>query len=198
MSGLSRFLSGSHTATDSSKVVLSGVTKIIFVPWTNSGGTWSLTPSGAGYTLDNIVADSVSISQDDPEENTIDCETRDEPIKKTVVNGNFNIEMVSADIQEAILTNLFGYTKDATNGYIYAPSQYKEIFCAIEITFGGEGTETVSLVCPKVQLSSKIDASSLKTETVKGTISGTCMSYTIGSGSSAYNTPFFVNVKQSA
>lgn len=196
---LSRFLSGTHTSTDGTKKVLSGATKIIVTPWTyDATNGWTLDPTSSGYTLDNIIADSVTISQDDPEENTIDCETRDEPIKKTVTNGNYNIEMTSADIQKAILVNLFGFTEDSTNGRVYAPNSYKEIYAAIEITFGGENTETDSLVCPKVQLSSKIDASSLKSETVKGTISGTCMSYTFGTGSSAYSTPFFLNSKQSA
>lgn len=196
MATFQRFLTGTHTSTDATKVVLSGATKIIFVPWTpnSSTGVLELDPSDNGFMLDNIIADSVTITQDDPTENTIDCETRDEPIKKVVTNGNFNIEMVSADIQEDILVNLFGYTKDATNGRIYAPAAYQEKFVAIEITFGGENSENISLVCPKVQISSKIDASSLKSETVKGTISGTLLSYNNGT----YSTPFFVNVKTTA
>lgn len=178
--------------TLNNRLVLSGATKIIITPYVFSNNAWSI--GSTSYYLDNILADSVAISQDDPEENTIDCETRDEPIKKTVVNGNFNIEMTSADIQKDIMVNCFGYTYDQTNGYIYAPANYKEIYAAIEVTFGGENTENASLVCPKVQLSSKIDASSLKTETVKGTISGTCMSVTIGEGNAAYTTPFIINV----
>lgn len=191
---LSRFLSGTHVGTDTTKLVLSGVTKIIVTPWTYSAqtGAWTLTPSTAGIYLDNIIADTVTISQDDPSESSIDCETRDEPIKKVVTNGSYNIEMTSADIQKEILVKLFGYTEDSTNGRIYAPASYKEMYVAMELTFGGEGTETTSLVCPKVQISSKIDASSLKSETVKGTISGTLMSYAFDN----YSTPFFVNVKQ--
>lgn len=179
------------TATNDTKVVLAGVTKIIFTPYVQgSGGAWSI--GSTSYYLDNIIADTVSITQDDPEENTIDCETRDEPIRKTVVNGTYNIEMTSADIQKDILVACFGYTWDSTNEYVYAPVNYKEMYAAIEFTFGGEGTENASLVCPKVQLSSKIDASSLKTETVKGTISGTCMSVAVGN----YNTPFLVNYSE--
>lgn len=181
-----------HTATNNSKLVLSGVTKILFTPYVQgAGGAWSL--GTTTYQLDNIIADSVAISQDDPEENTIDCETRDEPIKKTVVNGNFNVEMVSADIQKDILVACFGYVWDSSNEYVHAPANYQEAYALIEFTFGGN-TEVASLVCPKVQISSKIDASSLKTETVKGTISGTCMSVTIGEGGSAYDTPFLVNI----
>lgn len=176
--------------TDATKLVLSGVTKILFTPYVLSQGAYSL--GSTTYQLDNIIADSAAITQDDPEENTIECETRDEPILKTVKNGAFNIEMTSADIQKDILINMFGYTEDTTNHYIYAPASYKEVYAAVEFIFGAAGAEKASLVCPKVQLSSKIDASSLKSETVKGQITGTCISVAPAAGVS-YKTPFFIN-----
>lgn len=190
-----RFTTNTATGTNASKLVLSGVTKILFTPYVQgAGGAWSL--GSTTYQLDNIIADSVAISQDDPEENSIDCETRDEPIKKTVTNGNYNVEMVSADIQKDILVACFGFTYDGTNKYVHAPASYKECYAAIEFCFGGN-SEYASLVCPKVQISSKIDASSLKSETVKGTISGTCMSQeiTVSSGTN-YETPFFLNISE--
>ena len=192
---LSPFLSGTHASIINNKLVLSNPTAINVTKWTYSGGAWSLTTSTTGIPLESIVRDSLSITQDDPEETTIDCETSDSPIKSVTKAGAWHIEMTCADLQASILKDLCGYQQCSTTGttgtdYTVAPQTMPQQYVAIEILFGDQA----SLVCPKVQLTSKLDASSISSETVKVTVSGVLEDYQIGS--SDVKTPFFINTKQ--
>lgn len=171
------------TATDTTAVKLGGVTQILLTPYTGA------TKGGTSYSLDNIVGDTLSITQEEPTTNEVECETRDEPLFENTTLGSYTVSMESADIQETVLVNCMGFKKDATNGNVYAPSTYKELWAEIEVVFGDKG----SLVCPKVKLRGNIDASSLKTGIVRGVISGTCYSVEITEGDSSTKTmtPFY-------
>ena len=175
------------TATDTTAIKLGGVTQIILTPYTNGS------KGSTSYSLDNIVADTTSITQEEPTTNTVDCETRDEPIFENITLGRYTFSAESGDIQDIVLTNCFGFVKGAS-GSLYAPSVYKEIWAEIEVVFGDKG----SLVCPKVKMSGNIDASSLKTGMVRGVISGSCYSINItteasgqGSSGTPLTTPFY-------
>lgn len=175
------------TATDTTAIKLGGVTQIILTPYTDGS------KGSTSYSLDNIVADTTSITQEEPTTNTVDCETRDEPIFENITLGRYTFSAESGDIQDVVLTNCFGFVK-GESGSLYAPSVYKEIWAEIEVVFGDKG----SLVCPKVKMSGNIDASSLKTGMVRGVISGSCYSVSIttettGSGSTTtpLTTPFY-------
>lgn len=175
------------TATDTTAIKLGGVTQIILTPYTDGS------KGSTSYSLDNIVADTTSITQEEPTTNTVDCETRDEPIFENITLGRYTFTAESGDIQDIVLTNCFGFTKGAS-GSLYAPSTYKEIWAEIEVVFGDKG----SLVCPKVKMSGNIDASSLKTGMVRGVISGSCYSVSIatettgaGSTTTPLSTPFY-------
>lgn len=175
------------TATDTTAIKLGGVTQILLTPYTGN------TKGSTSYSLDNIVADTTAITQEEATTNTVDCETRDEPIFENITLGRYTFTAESADIQDIILTNCFGFTK-GDSGSLYAPATYKEIWAEIEVVFGDKG----SLVCPKVKMSGNVDASSLKTGMVRGVINGTCYSVSIsteesGAGSSdmPISTPFY-------
>lgn len=175
------------TATDTTAIKLGGVTQIILTPYTDGS------KGSTSYSLDNIVADTTSITQEEPTTNTVDCETRDEPIFENITLGRYTFSAESGDIQDIVLTNCFGFVKGAS-GSLYAPSTYKEIWAEIEVVFGDKG----SLVCPKVKMSGNIDASSLKTGMVRGVISGSCYSVSItteasgqGSSGTPLSTPFY-------
>lgn len=175
------------TATDTTAIKLGGVTQIILTPYADGS------KGSTSYSLDNIVADTTSITQEEPTTNTVDCETRDEPIFENITLGRYTFSAESGDIQDIVLTNCFGFTKGAS-GSLYAPSTYKEIWAEIEVVFGDKG----SLVCPKVKMSGNIDASSLKTGMVRGVISGSCYSVSIttettgaGSTTAPITTPFY-------
>lgn len=169
--------------------ILTGVKAIIFTPYKSTG---ELDTANA-ETLDSIIADTVAISQEDPTTNTIDCETSDSPIIEATNLGKYTVEMSSADIKAAILTKCLGFvagssTEGGTGAY-FAPSSYTPIYAMLEIQMTG-----AEFVLPKVLLGSKIDASSLKTNVAKGTISGTAFDakVKVGSATKSVTTPFLV------
>lgn len=175
------------TPTDSTALKLGGVTQILLTPYEDNA------KGSTTYSLDNIVADTTAITQEEAEENIVECETRDEPIFENITLGRYTFTAESGDIQEIVLKNCFGFVK-GESGSLYAPATYKEIWAEIEVVFGDKG----SLVCPKVKMSGNIDASSLKTGMVRGVINGSCYSVQIttetsGAGSSAspITTPFY-------
>jgi len=166
--------------------ILTGVKNIHITPWTASDTGLDLT-SGHGLDLDNVIADTVTITQDDPETNSIDCETRDEPIIEATTLGKYTFTMDSADINFDILEKALGFTK-VGNDIAAAPSSYVKKYVMLEVSMQG-----AKFVVPRAQLSSKIDASSLKTNVAKGTISGTAYTAKVTAGSNAaVETPFFV------
>lgn len=171
------------TATDATAVKLGGVTSIILTPFQDGKA------GSQSYSLDNVIADSTTITQGEVTLNAVDCETRDEPIFENITLGKYSITFDSGDIQETILKNCLGFIKDIKNGNMYAPTVYTERWAKIEVVFGEKG----SLVCPKVKLNGNIDASSLKTGMVKGVIGGTCYTteVTQGDSSTPIKTPFY-------
>lgn len=160
------------TSTLTNSVKLAGLTQIIFTPFVDGE------KGETSYSLDNIIADTCEITQEDNESNPIDCETRDEPVFENITLGAKTFAAESGDIQEPILVNLLGYTKDKTNGNLYAPTTYKELWAEVELVFGDKG----SLVAPKVKVSGHIQASSLKTDMVRGIISGSLYSEEVMQG----------------
>lgn len=162
-------------------LILGGVERIVFVPYV--GGVKGAT----GFALDDVVADTTSISQDEAETNAIDCETRDEPIYENVTLGSYNFTCESANIDKDILEHALGFTVtgDGASLKAYAPSSYSEKWAEVEVQFANGS----SLVLPKIKLSSNIDASSLKTGVVRGIIGGTAYTTMVD----GKETPFYVS-----
>lgn len=168
-------------ATDTTAIKLGGCTAILLTPYEgNAKGSTT-------YSLDNIVADTTAITQEEATSNTVECETRDEPIFESITLGSYTFTAESGDIQDTILVKCFGFSK-GTSGSLYAPATYKEVWAEIEVVFGEKG----SLVCPKAKISGSIDASTLKTGMVRGIINATCYTTEVTNGSDTkVNTPFY-------
>lgn len=166
-------------------LILAGVKRIVFVPWENTAGTWK--KGTAGFALDDVVADTTSITQDDAENNSVDCETRDEPIAENITLGSYQFSCESANIDADILKDCLGFDVTGTGASLkaYAPASYNAVWAEVEVQFENGS----SLVLPKVKMSAKIDASSLKTGVVRGIISGTAYTTTVDSK----QTPFYVS-----
>lgn len=160
------------TRTLENTIKLGGLTHVLITPYEGEA------KGDTTYSIDNIVADTTELTQEDNETNTIDCETRDEPVFENITLGVKTFAFESGDIQEPILVNCLGFTKDTTNGNMYAPSTYKEIWAEVELIFGDKG----SLVGPKVKLGGHIQASSLKTDMVRGIVNGTLYSAEVTQG----------------
>lgn len=169
--------------------ILTGVKRIEFIPYNSTDA-----PVEADKEiLESVVADTTTISQDDPETQTIDCETSDSPILETTKLGKYTIEMTSADIKASILTKCLGFTEGTSTlggeNSFFAPTAYKPIYAMLRIVM-----DKVMFVLPKVKLASKLDASSLKTDVAKGTISGTAfeIGVKVGNATTAVKCPFLI------
>ena len=162
-------------------LILGGVERIVFVPYVDG------VKGATGFALDDVVADTTAISQDEAETNAIDCETRDEPIYENVTLGSYNFTCESANIDKDILEHALGFTVKGEGSTLkaYAPSSYRERWAEVEVQFQNGS----SLVLPKIKLSSNIDASSLKTGIVRGIVGGTAYSTVID----GVETPFYVS-----
>lgn len=139
------------------------------------------------FELLSIVADTVSITQDDPTTESTESETRDEPIVESITLGNYTITMDSADISYDILEKCLGFTKIGTVAAA-APASYVKKYAAIAIVFDNH-----AFLLPRILLTSRIDASSLKTGIARGTLSGSAYSARLTVGvNDPKETPFAV------
>lgn len=161
--------------------ILGGVKRIVFVPYVDG------VKGATGFALDDVVADTTSITQDEPETNAVDCETRDEPIYENVTLGSHKFSCESGNIDKDILQYALGYKVSGEGSSLkaYAPSSYSEHWAEVEVQFQNGS----SIVVPKIKLSSNIDASSLKTGIVRGIISGTAYSTLVD----GVETPLYVS-----
>lgn len=163
---------------------LKGVKQILVTPYEEGGDTLGAT----AYQLDNIVADTTSIAQDDPETTDIECETRDEPIDTVTTLGSYRFTTTSGDVQKELLTNIMGFQEDKSSKILYAPASYKDMYAEIRIVFSNDD----ALVLPKVKLNNKIVAETLKTGLVQATIAGTAFSKDVTINSEPAQTPFYI------
>lgn len=167
-------------STIGNSLFLTKPTRII-ITMLKKGANGLLEKDTTSYALDNIVADTTEIAQEEAERNAIDAETRDEALFETVSNGALTFTAESADWQDTMLEKVYGFVK---SGDIYGlPAAYTERFAEIEVQFG-DANDTdnykMSIVLPKVLLDSTVSLSSLKTDIGRFTVSGTAYSLEVG------------------
>lgn len=153
---------------DSGRRIFTNLKALIFTPWKDEA-----TLGDTDYDLINIVGDSTSVEQGDPETNAIEHEFSSEPLYETVTPGSKTFTTECVDYQNEALKALFGWTIDDTTGDAYAPTQYKDLYVKIEMHFNS--TEDI-VVLPKVKMNAKAVLASMKTDVSRGNISGTCYS----------------------
>lgn len=168
-------------------IILSGVKKVLFTPWDDD----TLDLTGTRYDLQNLVGDTVSITQDDNDTSEIPCETRDEPLYEAITLGKYQITMESGDINPELLAVCMGFAKDSAGNIAYAPASYKKVYAHIEVQM-----DKMSFVVPRVLLSPNMNIETLKTGIARGVIAGSAYSVDIQtvatSGSEKKRaTPFF-------
>lgn len=165
-------------STIEGKRVLTKLYRVLVTPYVNG------VKGPDTYALDNIVADSTSITQDDADRQEIECETRDENIYEAITLGKYQFTCDNADWQDDLLRNVLGWTVDSTNKLVVAPTSYRELYAEIELQFDdptlyaeadgkSTGAYRGSLVLPKVLLATKATLESLKTSTGNMTVAGT-------------------------
>lgn len=157
-----------NDALDTGKVILTNVKYLKIIPYTDESGSTLGTKS---FTFDTLLADSVSLQNDDPTTNQRDSETKDEPAIQNTVIGSYQFAATSLDIQDKILEAIAGWTIGETDTDVaYAPVSYSPLYCMAIIAF----TSTPKcMVLPKLKLNTKLVIASLKTSSGECQIQGT-------------------------
>ena len=156
-----------NNALDKNKILLYGLTELKLIPYEGDAlGTKS-------FTFDTLLADSVSLQQDENTTNQRDSETKSEPAIKNVVLGSWQFAATSLDLQGEILSNFGGWVAGRTDTDVYlAPSAYKALYAMAIMKFG---SSEMCVVCPKIQIDARAVLASLKTSSSECAISGTAM-----------------------
>ena len=147
------------------------------------------------YDLEDVVRDTVSVTQDDKNETDIERETSDTPIYTITTLGKYQFTADVADTQTDLLADICGFTKDS-DGKVYAPSAYKDLYAEVAVLFSNSGdTNYTALILPKLLLSSKATAESLNTNLAKITLSGTAQlaEITLKDNTTKIKVPYYVD-----
>jgi hypothetical protein len=126
-------------------------------------------------TLDYVVADSLSINQDDADENTVDCETSDAPILDDYTAGDYKVDLNNASLDASFLTGVMGwqtlYNSEKKGAGYAAPQTFDTRYIALQVKF----SDKKYVFLPKIAISPKCVFESLKTNVAYGTLSGTAL-----------------------
>lgn len=145
------------------------------------------------YKLEEVVRDTTSISQDDPEENSIENEFSAEPLINNVDAGKYNFATNVGDMQGELLAQLAGFTYDSSKKFAYAPKSYTEVFAKVELVFKDGTSNFVAAVLPKVQLNSKALLESINTSIGQIAVTGVAYAGVVGIAGSGVEAPFYID-----
>lgn len=154
------------------------------------------------YKLSEVIRDSTSITQDDPEETAIENEFGSAPIINNVTLGSYQFSAQVANMAPELINKLCGFTtgKNKTDR-VYAPSTYVPVFAEIVLAFQVDASTVVAAVLPKVQLNSKATFESLSSGMGTITLAGTGQNITTGDQDAADNSiesPFYIDTQWDA
>lgn len=167
------------------KTLFTKALEIIVGVW-SEGSDGTLTAPTSGDALDNVIADSLSITQDDADENTIDCETSDSPILTNYTAGSVKVDLNNASIDSDFLTKVMGWeqiTIGSTNTGYAMPETFTTRYIALQVKFASG-----YIYLPKIAIAPKLVFESLKTNVAYGTLSGTAEVVELGEGANKKRT----------
>lgn len=170
----------------------------------NSEGV--LAKAGDTYKLSEVIKDSTSITQDDPEVQEVENEFGSAPILSNTTLGSYQFSAEIADMQSTLLQKLCGYVKGSgtSQDRVFAQSSYTPIYAEIALAFktgtNQDGTaKYVAAVLPKVQLNSKATFDSLSSNMGRITLAGTGQNISVPTGpDTTMDTPFYLDTNFSA
>lgn len=146
------------------------------------------------YKLNEVIRDSTSITQDDPEETAIENEFGSAPILNNVTLGSYQFSAQVANMAPELLEKLCGFKRGTTNtDRAYAPSTYVPVFAEIVLTFQVSDSKVVAAVLPKVQLNSKATFESLSSSMGTITLAGSGQNVGVQDGDTLIEAPFYVD-----
>lgn len=155
-----------------------------------------LAKAGDTYKLSEVIRDTTSITQDDPEVQEIENEFGSAPILSNTQLGAYQFSAEVADMQATLLEKLCGYVKGTgTSGdRVFAPSTYTPIYAEIALAFKTGDNKYIAAVLPKVQLNSKATFDSLSSNMGRITLAGTGQNIAMQKGDGeTMDTPFYID-----
>lgn len=146
------------------------------------------------YFLDEVIRDTTTITQEDPETTAIENEFSSAPIIENIKLGSFSFSAEVADMQAELLNKLCGYVKGTTNTDLtFAPSTYAPVYAEIALVFKTGTDSYMAAIMPKVQLNSKATFDSLSSSMGRITLAGTGMNVGVSDGTKTVQTPFYID-----
>ena len=145
--------------------------EILIAAWEKGSETYPT----EGDALDFVIADTLSVSQDDPEEQTFEFETTDTP-ETTYTAGAYNIDLNNAELSEDFMTKIMGWEKISDPEGVVSPETYESRYVALQVKFADD----LYFFIPKISIAPKLVMESVKTSLVYGTLSGKAANATVG------------------
>lgn len=121
----------------------------------------------AGQSLDYVIADTLSVTQDDPEEQTFEFETTDTP-ETFYTAGAYNVDLNNAELSDWFVEKILGWSKISEPEGFISPETYSARYIALQVKFADD----CYFVIPKMSIAPKLVMESVKTSLVYGTLSG--------------------------
>lgn len=145
--------------------------EIIIAAWEANAETYPTT----GDALNYVIADTLSVNQDDAEEQTFEFETSDAP-ETFYTPGAYKVDLNNAEISEDYMTKIMGWMKTTDPEGVVAPETYQNRYVALQVKFADDDYYFI----PKISVAPKLVMESVKTNLVYGTLSGTATNCEVG------------------
>jgi hypothetical protein len=144
-------------------------------------GVWDGdTAPTTGMSLTRVIADTLSVTQDDADSQEFEFETTD--TKETFYTaGSYQVELNNAELSEEYLTKIMGWIKITNPEGVVAPDTYESRYVSLQVKFN----DSFYLFLPKISIAPKLVFESIKTNLAYGTLSGTATNDTIGGKTAA-------------
>lgn len=167
------------TKTDATAYILKKPSYIVITEFT--GEETDGVAAGDVYILEDVVRDTTTISQDDPDETKIERETNDIPIDYIYSLGDYNFEAEVADLNPTMLKVLAGWTINE-DGTAYAPTKYVDKYVQIDVVLPKSDGTLYAIQLYKVKLNSKLLIESLNSNVGRISLAGKGVVTTDASG----------------
>lgn len=137
--------------------------------------------AGDVYLLENVIRDTTTITQDDPDETKIERETNDIPIDYIMSLGDYSFEAEVADLSSTMLKALAGWTVNS-DGSSYAPVVYTDKYVQVDIVLPKSDGTYIAIQLYKLKLSSSLLVEALNTNVGRIKLAGKGVVTTDASG----------------
>lgn len=167
------------TQLSTSSVKLLDPSFIILTPYNASG-----TIGDNHYKLEEVLADSTALEQEEPSSTPIECEFSSTPLHTRTTGGSTTFTCQVADFQETFLKTFLGYKTITGSGstvtQAYKPTNAPTIKVKIDLVYDLGDNKYQAITLPMVTLNSSLAVSSLKSSIALVTLTGNVAAGKVG------------------